>query len=167
MGRTYIVCDPELCVGCHICDLVCAGTKEGRFDLKLSRIRTVRIEPVQMLSIPCRACEEPACIKVCPRDALVRRADTGMIVVDNVKCDGCAWCVEACAFGAVVMNTTTKRVAMCDLCEGLPQPRCIEFCPKGALVLTDPDRLSNRSRERVVGRLLTEWEKEKPERRLA
>ena len=28
----YIVCDPELCIGCQLCEYICSYTKNGEFN---------------------------------------------------------------------------------------------------------------------------------------
>jgi Fe-S-cluster-containing hydrogenase component 2 len=49
--------------------------------------------------------------------------------------------LEACPFGAIAFDESTKTVVMCDLCPNQAQPRCIEFCPQKALSL----HVSNRA----------------------
>lgn len=156
MGHQYIVCDPDKCVGCQLCELSCSAVKEKSFKTMLSRIRLVRIEPITMMSIACRACEEPACVARCPQKCMERDERTGMIRVENAKCDGCAWCVEACPFGAIALNPATKKVVICDLCEDLPKPACVEYCPKDALSLSTPEVVGQKARKKVLAKLLEE-----------
>lgn len=136
MQHKYIVCDLDLCAGCQLCEFACAAGKTGAFDLEMSRIRLARPEATLMGSFACRLCSDAPCIGVCPREALSRHPENGTIVVDKVKCVGCGWCIEACDYGAVVLDPRTKMVAICDMCPDQPEPRCITFCPKGALRLT-------------------------------
>ena len=37
----YIDCDPNLCVGCQLCEYICSFTKTGEYNSYRSRIRTV------------------------------------------------------------------------------------------------------------------------------
>lgn len=157
MAHKFIVCNPTICNGCRICELACSMTKEGVFNSQISRIHNVRIEPVLMLSISCRACEEPACIKVCQRQALQRLEETGTIAIDNPKCDGCGWCIEACKFGVITLNPSTKKVVMCDLCLELPKPKCVEFCPKEALSLSTPEIVAEKMRKEAIEALLHDF----------
>ncbi len=61
----------------------------------------------------CRHCEDPKCVKVCPRDAFYEVSD-GIWAVDPEKCDGCGKCVEACPYGAIkIVNGVARK---CDLC---------------------------------------------------
>ncbi len=155
----HIVCDPEKCVGCRMCEYACSATKSGSFDPSLSRIRVVRIEPITMAAIACRLCADAPCLTACPRDALSRSEVNGTILVDEDKCDGCGWCVEACDFGAVVLNPYTRNAEICNLCEDQTDgPRCVAFCPKEALALTTPEIVRQQRRREVVERLFEEIE---------
>jgi Fe-S-cluster-containing hydrogenase component 2 len=145
----YIACDPEKCVGCQICEYVCSHNKTGEFNTFRSRIRTVREHKVLMTAVACRTCEDAPCVIACPRDALTQDPDTGVIRVDTGRCDGCAWCIEACDFGAISINPRTKLAEICDLCEDEEDgPQCVKWCPKDALELTIPDRRAQRTRRK-------------------
>jgi len=157
IGYQHIICDPDKCVGCRICEYACSMTKTGAFDPNMSRIRVVRIEPVTMTAISCRLCEDAPCVLACPRDALSRSEVDGTIVVDTDKCDGCGWCVEACDFGAIILNPVTKNAEICNLCNDVEGgPRCVEYCPKEALSLATPEVLRQRARRDVVAQLYEE-----------
>ena len=156
-GYQHVICDPTKCIGCRMCEYACSATKTGAFDPSLSRIRVVRIEPITMTAISCRLCEDAPCVLACPRDALSRSAVNGTILVDEDKCDGCGWCVEACDFGAIILNPVLRHAEICDLCvneEGGPQ--CVTYCPKEALSLATPEVLRQRARRDVVARLMEE-----------
>ncbi|MHB1296204.1 MAG: 4Fe-4S dicluster domain-containing protein [Anaerolineae bacterium] len=153
----HVICDPTKCIGCRLCEFACSATKTGGFNPSLSRIRVVRIEPIAMTAIACRLCADAPCLTACPRNALSRSEENGTIVVDTDKCDGCGWCVEACDFGAVVLNPETKDAEICNLCEDQAEgPRCIQYCPKEALSLATPEVIRQQARREVVERLLEE-----------
>ena len=154
MQRKFIVSDPEKCTGCGICELVCSAVKEKGFNPLLSRIRTVRVEPFINMAITCRLCEDPKCVKSCPRKALKIDEKTGVITVDEEECDGCCWCIQACEFGAITLHMNKKTVFICDLC-GL-DPKCIQYCPKEALELVTPEEIGQRMRKEAVKKLLVE-----------
>jgi Fe-S-cluster-containing hydrogenase component 2 len=157
IGYEHVICDPDKCIGCRICEYACSMTKTGTFNPSLSRIRVVRIEPVTMTAITCRLCEDAPCIIACPRDALSRSEENGIILVDQDKCDGCGWCLEACDFGAIVLNPETKNAEICNLCEDVEDgPQCIMYCPKEALMLATPETLRQKTRRAVVARLFEE-----------
>jgi Fe-S-cluster-containing hydrogenase component 2 len=157
IGYQHVICDPAACVGCCLCEYACSATKTGTFDPAMSRIRVVRIEPITMTAITCRLCADAPCITACPRDALSRSERNGTILVDADQCDGCGWCIEACDFGAMVLNPVTKDVEVCDLCADEPDgPQCVRFCPKEALSVATPEVLRQQSRREVVRRLFEE-----------
>jgi Fe-S-cluster-containing hydrogenase component 2 len=87
---------------------------------------------------------------VCTRDALTQDPETGVIHVDAELCDGCAWCIEACDFGAISINPLTKLAEMCDLCEDEDEPQCVKWCPKDALELTTPDQRAQKTRHQII-----------------
>lgn len=145
----YVACDPEKCVGCQICEYVCSHNKTGEFNTFRSRMRVVREHKILMTAVACRTCENAPCVIACPRDALSQDPDTGVIRVDTGRCDGCAWCIEACDFGAISINPRTKLAEICDLCEEEEDgPQCVKWCPKDALELTIPDRRAQRTRRK-------------------
>jgi len=152
----HIVCDPVRCVGCGDCELSCSMTKQGAFNPLLSRIRNVRIEPIITFSVSCRMCADAPCVLSCPRNALTQDPEKGIILVDTDLCDGCGWCIEACDFGAILLNPATKRVEICDLCADKDEPQCVVFCEKEALSLSAPEVVAQKTRREAVSKLLQE-----------
>jgi len=136
---------------CGICELVCSAMKDKNFNPLTSRIRVTRIEPYIDVALTCRFCEDAPCVSACPRDALRQNKTSGIIIVDEHKCNGCGWCIEACEFGAITFHTGKKAAITCDLCDG--KPLCIEFCVRKALELSTLEALSNRARRSVVKKL--------------
>ena len=51
--------------------------------------------------------------------------------MDDEKCDGCKWCLEACEYGALMFDRDANTVKVCDLCDG--KPKCKEMCPEEAI----------------------------------
>lgn len=133
MEHRFIGCDTARCTGCRLCEFACTAVKEGRFDLALSRLRVLYPSLTQTTVVACRFCKNTPCITACPRDALSLDMDSGIIELDKARCAGCGWCIEACPFGAIALDRSVKTVVMCDLCPDLPQPACVDTCPKGAL----------------------------------
>jgi Fe-S-cluster-containing hydrogenase component 2 len=111
----------------------------------------VRDHKILMTTVACRTCEDAPCVIACPRDALAQDPKTGVIKVDAALCDGCAWCIEACDFGAISINPRTKLAEICDLCaEEEDGPQCVKWCPKDALEKTTPDKRAQRSRRKLA-----------------
>jgi len=152
MQRRYVVSDPETCTGCRICEYICSAVKEQGFNPLLSRIRTMRIEPTLNISMACRLCEDPTCVKSCPRKALSKDEETGIIKLDEAKCNGCAWCIETCEFGAIALHSTKQTIVVCDLCDG--DPKCVMYCPKEALTLMTTEEISQKTRKKALRALV-------------
>lgn len=152
--QKFIAVDPEKCVGCGICEYVCSLEKEKAFNPMKSRIRTVRIHPVINMAMVCRMCEDPACAKACPRDALSKSEDDGVILMDEDKCNGCGWCVGACEFGAITIHPIKKVAITCDLCKG--EPKCVDWCPEEALVFTTKEKFAKGAKIATVKKLYKE-----------
>ena len=129
-----IITDLNECGACHICETACSLTKAGECNPAKSRIKIVRGEMMESIAI-CRQCEFLYCASVCPKDAIHREADTGVVIVDHTLCNGCRKCVAACPFKAIFFDRDTKKALICDHCRGNPQ--CVEWCPREALVYTE------------------------------
>ena len=134
MVNQYVNCDNEKCVGCDICEYACSFEKEKVFNPLKSRIRSVRIGQTFNTAVTCKGCIDVPCTVACPEKALMRSSETGAIMVDEEKCNGCGWCIEACEYGAVTMHPDKRKVIICDTCGG--DPKCIPLCPESALSLT-------------------------------
>ncbi|TXH76076.1 MAG: 4Fe-4S dicluster domain-containing protein [Lysobacteraceae bacterium] len=111
-------------------------------------------QPAMTLHFPrsCLHCEQPACVTVCPTGASYKRAEDGVVLVDEDKCIGCKLCSWACPYGAREYSAVEGVMKKCTLCidriynERLPeaerQPACVQACPTRARHfgdLGDPD----------------------------
>lgn len=91
------------------------------------------------VSLSCMHCANPQCLEVCPADAITKRPEDGVVVVDPDACIGCKACFEVCPF-AVPQFDVNGKMQKCNAClsrlsEGR-QPACVEACPMGALTFT-------------------------------
>ena len=152
--RKFVGVDFDKCTGCRVCELVCALEKEKVFDPKLSRIKVLRVHQLLDMPVACRLCEDDPCVNACSRDALTQSKETGVIVVDDDKCDLCGWCLESCKYGAIFLNLDRKTVMVCDLCDG--EPRCVEWCPEDALSLMTQEEFDQKARKATVNKLIPE-----------
>jgi len=157
--RKFVTADPEKCIGCLVCEYACAMTHEKTFNPTKSRIRALRLGPLNNLAVTCRHCEDPACVAACPRDALHQEED-GTIVVDEQACNGCTWCISACEFGAMMMHPEKRVVFTCNSCKDQPDgPQCVKWCPEEALTFVTAQQLAQKSRISAVRNLFQEEKK--------
>ena len=154
MGKKTVFCDPEKCTGCKICEVVCSVVKEKKINPHLSRIRVVRLDPLSIIAITCQGCDKAPCIQSCPKKALSLGED-GVIKLDEGKCTFCGWCLQSCHFGAITLLPSHGFI--CDLCEGAP--KCVEHCPKTALIFGTREEIASRIRRKNATNLLTELAK--------
>jgi len=172
MERKLIVCDPNLCTGCGVCELACSAKKEGVFNPLFSRIHSVRLEsiaePVISTAIACQLCEDPACVNVCPMNALEVNETDGTIIVHTegyaFDCKHCGWCMTACEFGAIILDPEVMLTRVCDLCpDERPEPPCVKFCPKGALKLATIEEVEKESGSEAAKKILQEFSRARKE----
>ena len=130
MKKVYLV-TPDLCIACGKCELACAFAHGSQVSPAKSRINIFRRGPEQGTPVVCLQCDDAACVAVCPTEALVRNEETGAIDMKIDRCIRCRMCVGACPFGNMLWDDVYHRVQKCDLCGG--EPRCVPFCPTGAL----------------------------------
>lgn len=130
----------------------------------------------------CMHCDEPPCVKVCPVDATYKRED-GIVLIDNIRCIGCRFCMAACPYSSRVFNWEASdyiptgdevqtyspensvpqkvgTVGKCDFCpdryrEG-KLPYCVEACPNGVFLFGDmnEDSVTNGAETFVFSQLI-------------
>lgn len=121
------------CIGCFTCMLICAGVNSKSHSWQKSRIkiRTYGGVSGKFTDTVCHGCIDPACIAVCPSNALVARKGGG-VTVNKKACIGCKRCVGSCAVGAVDFCEDTKLPLICHHC-GV----CAQFCPHRCMTLEE------------------------------
>lgn len=80
----------------------------------------------------CNHCTYPACVGACPRKAIYKRQEDGIVLVDQKRCRGYRECVRACPYKKVFFNKTTRIAEKCIGCypliEKKEQTQCIRTC---------------------------------------
>ena len=80
----------------------------------------------------CNHCTYPACLASCPRGAIYKRPQDGIVLSDQGRCRGYQECVKACPYKKVFFNPMTGTSEKCIACfpkieQGL-QPQCFLNC---------------------------------------
>jgi nitrate reductase beta subunit len=88
----------------------------------------------------CNHCTYPACLAACPRNAIYKRPEDGIVLIDQSRCRGYRKCMEACPYKKTHYRGTTRTTEKCIGCfprvegrdpqgGGLPmQTRCMAAC---------------------------------------
>jgi nitrate reductase beta subunit len=88
----------------------------------------------------CNHCSYPACLAACPRKAIYKREEDGVVLIDQERCRGYRKCVEACPYKKAMFRPTTRVSEKCIACyprlegkdplsKGLPmETRCMTAC---------------------------------------
>jgi Fe-S-cluster-containing dehydrogenase component len=162
-----LVIDLNVCVGCHACVTSCkewntAGAAGPLSDQNaygadptgtfFNRVQTFEagVFPLtETVHFPksCLHCEEPPCVPVCPTGASYKRAEDGIVLVNESLCIGCKLCSWACPYGAREFDADEGVMKKCTLCIDRiynanlapeeRQPACVFVCPTKARFFGD------------------------------
>jgi sulfite dehydrogenase (quinone) subunit SoeB len=157
-----LVIDLDICVGCHACAVNCKEWNSGGHMAPLTDQDPYGAHPTgvwfnrvhsyeasadgdsRTVHFPrsCLHCEEPACVTVCPTGASYKRAQDGIVLVNEDLCIGCKLCSWACPYGAREFDEDVGVMKKCTLCidkiynETLDEadrvPACVATCPVSA-----------------------------------
>ncbi len=90
--------------------------------------------PIWMFYLPriCNHCTYPACVAACPRQAIYKRQEDGIVLIDPERCEGYQECVKACPYKKSMFNYVARISQKCIGCfprveQGL-QPQCVITC---------------------------------------
>jgi nitrate reductase beta subunit len=64
----------------------------------------------------CNHCSYPACLAACPRQAIYKRPEDGIVLIDQERCRGYRKCVEACPYKKAMYRPTTRTSEKCIAC---------------------------------------------------
>lgn len=139
--------DQTRCTGCWTCIVACKDWNDVPAG-PASWMRVATIERgkypdlfMAFLATPCYHCADPYCISACPADAISKRPEDGIVLVDPDAClgrDECGMCLDACPhespqFGSEP-NAKMQKCTFCvDRWEERKLPACVMACPTRAL----------------------------------
>ncbi|WP_298717552.1 4Fe-4S dicluster domain-containing protein [uncultured Oceanisphaera sp.] len=80
----------------------------------------------------CNHCSNPGCLAACTRNAIYKRQEDGIVLVDQERCRGYRYCVNACPYKKVYFNEQISKSEKCIFCyprieKGLPTA-CAQQC---------------------------------------
>ena len=80
----------------------------------------------------CEHCLNPSCMAACPSGAIYKRAEDGIVLVDQDKCRGWRQCITGCPYKKMYFNHRSGKAEKCHFCYprievGLPTV-CSETC---------------------------------------
>ncbi len=64
----------------------------------------------------CNHCTYPACLASCPRNAIYKRPEDGLVLIDQSRCRGYRKCVEGCPYKKAMYRPTTRTSEKCVGC---------------------------------------------------
>ena len=78
----------------------------------------------------------------------------GVILVDEKRCIGCGYCVQACPYGSRFIHPVTHTASKCTLCyhrltRGLTTA-CVQACPVEARLLGDAKQAGDKVAEIIA-----------------
>jgi nitrate reductase / nitrite oxidoreductase, beta subunit len=134
-------------------------SEHGHLDPIVQRVRQESEEKIKfafqqtfMFYLPriCEHCLNPSCMASCPSGAIYKRAEDGIVLVDQDRCRGWRQCVTGCPYKKIYFNHKTGKAEKCTFCYprvevGLPTV-CSETCVGRlrylGLFLYDADRVT-------------------------
>jgi len=80
----------------------------------------------------CNHCSNPGCLAACPREAIFKREQDGIVLVDLERCQGYRYCIAGCPYKKIYFNPKISKSEKCIFCfprveKGLP-PACAHQC---------------------------------------
>ncbi|SJN43642.1 nitrate reductase subunit beta [Luteococcus japonicus] len=80
----------------------------------------------------CEHCLNPSCMASCPSGAIYKRAEDGIVLVDQNQCRGWRQCITGCPYKKIYFNHRSGKAEKCTFCyprleAGIPTV-CSETC---------------------------------------
>ena len=116
-----LMIDEEACWGCKTCEVACKQQNNTPPGVQLISVQEngaqVILEKRDFVFhiTVCRHCDESPCVEACPVEAIVKR-DDGIVILLQDQCTGCRLCLEACPYGAIAFDEGKGVAQKCNLC---------------------------------------------------
>ena len=147
MARYGMVIDETKCVGCYACRVACQNQNHLRAHEAYNHLEEREYGSFpdytrEFLPVQCQHCADPPCATVCPTLATYIHP-SGVVLINEMLCVGCKYCVVACPYQARVFNEERGVAGKCSLClDRVLQgelPACVQACLPGARVFGRTD----------------------------
>jgi len=86
MNRISLIFNQQDCCGCHTCEVACK--QEHMLPVGPRIVKVIERAPLFM-QYYCHHCEDAPCALSCPEEAIRRDPETGVVLHDPEKCNGC------------------------------------------------------------------------------
>ncbi len=166
VGHHWVmVIDLSRCKNARKCMEACQGAHELRPEqhhINVLQMQDSEDTAPYYMPKPCYHCDNPPCTKVCPVNATFKRKD-GIVLIDNLRCIGCRFCIAGCPYSARVFNwfepdlSEEEKERVYDVELNVPQkrgtiskclfsadrlrkgqlPYCVSACPNGVYYFGD------------------------------
>ena len=80
----------------------------------------------------CNHCTYPGCLAACPRQAIYKRPEDGVVLIDQERCRGYRKCVEACPYKKAMYRPDTRTSEKCIACYPRLEGKDPVLSPDGA-----------------------------------
>jgi formate dehydrogenase iron-sulfur subunit len=157
-----ILFDAEKCIGCRQCVQACKDWNDHtRADVfEISADNWITMEPPVEEGAgsifgrnSCMHCDYPICAAVCPVEAITKY-DEGPVVIDQNKCIGCEYCINACPWEVISLDHIKGKASKCTMCADRigagADPFCVQACPVQALDFGATDEILDKARARAA-----------------
>ena len=153
MGKKGFYFNQVMCTGCRTCQVACKDKNDTPIGILFRNVSDYEVgtyPDVQVFhyAATCNHCGEPACLKVCPTQAIYITEEDGTVIFDSNLCNGCKACLDACPYGVPQYYPEQNIVRKCDACAQLRAagelPACVGACTMRALEFDDVDVLKEK-----------------------
>lgn len=76
----------------------------------------------------CNHCSNPGCVAACPRKAVYKREEDGIVLVDQNRCRGYRYCHKGCPYKKIYWNAEEKKSQKCVFCYPRTEKHQGNFC---------------------------------------
>jgi anaerobic dimethyl sulfoxide reductase subunit B (iron-sulfur subunit) len=151
MAQMAFYVDSSVCTNCKACQVACQQKNDLPAAIAWRKVMSYGggswIEKDgyyvpdgvfrYFLSTACNHCAAPACLAVCPVNAIVKDGDNGVVWINQDICIGCRSCEEACPYSVPAFDDATGKDVKCDMCRDYlavgKLPMCVATCSQRAL----------------------------------